>query len=39
MFKVYNSIGLVVAVVNNEYEADYLAWLNNGYFVDRYTDR
>lgn len=33
MFTVYNSIGVVIAVTDNEAEADYLAWLDDGYFV------
>lgn len=33
MFTVYNSIGVVIAVTDNEAEADYLAWLDDGYFI------
>ena len=33
MFKVYNELGFVIMETNNEEEADFFAWLHNGYYI------
>ena len=33
MFTVYNELGFAIATTDNEETADFLAWLNNGYFI------
>ena len=33
MFTVYNELGFVIATTDSEETADFLAWLNNGYFI------
>ena len=33
MYRVYNSQDFLIAITDNEDEADFLAWLNNGYFI------
>ena len=32
MFKVYNELGFVVMETSDEAEADFFAWLYNGYY-------
>jgi hypothetical protein len=33
MYKVYNSKGFVVMTTDDEQEADFFAWLNDGYYT------
>ena len=33
MFKVYNELGLLVTVTDYEDEADFFAWLHDGYYT------
>ena len=33
MYKVYNQLDLLIMVTDDEEEADFFAWLNNGYFI------
>lgn len=33
MYRVYNSQGFLIALTDNEDAADFLAWINNGYFI------
>ena len=33
MYKVYNSKGFVVMTTDSEQEADFFAWLNDGYYT------
>ena len=33
MFTVYNGLGFVIMVTNDEAQADFFAWLNNGYYI------
>lgn len=33
MFKVYDELGLLVTVTDYEDEADFFAWLHNGYYT------
>ena len=33
MFTVYNELGFAIATTDDEANADFLAWLNNGYFI------
>jgi len=33
MFKVYNELGFVVMKTDDEAEADFFAWLHNGYYI------
>lgn len=33
MFKVYNSLDFIIMVTDNEAEAEFMAWLNDGYYI------
>ena len=33
MFTVYNELGFVVTKTDDEEEADFFAWLHNGYYI------
>ena len=33
MFKVYNNLDFVIMITDDEAEADFFAWLNNGYYI------
>lgn len=33
MYRVYNSQGFLIATTDNEDEADFLAWVNDGYYI------
>lgn len=34
MFRVFNELDLLIMTTNDEEEADFFAWLNNGYFIE-----
>lgn len=33
MYKVYNQLDLLIMTTDDEAEADFFAWLNNGYYI------
>ena len=33
MFTVYNGLGFAIMVTDDEAQADFFAWLNNGYYI------
>ena len=33
MYRVFNSQDICIAETNDEQEADFLAWLNDGYYI------